>query len=240
VLIAARNQAATELNVARKDYNDKSLKYTEQHPDVRAAAARVAAAEGQYKAAEEAIAQAQAAAAPPRAPAPMSTEDPYEDPKPKPAGGALASSSAEEDKPRPPKPKDESSGTQLVNLETEWSRINRAVNSARAHQADLEGKLFKAEIVASSEAGGYGAQLLILDPAFKPGAPTGMPKKTMLAIGFVASFLVGLVISAAWGLFLDDRLFHSSEVDGLVEGVPLLGVVPKTKREPKKRRWVRG
>ena len=58
VLLTARTQAATELAAARKDLADKSLRFTEQHPDVRAAAEHVASAEAALRRAEEAIAQA--------------------------------------------------------------------------------------------------------------------------------------------------------------------------------------
>ena len=51
-------------------------------------------------------------------------------------------------------------------------------------------------------------------------------------MGLAASIVVGVVLSAAWGLFLDDRLFAASEIEGIVM-VPVLGVVPREKRREK-------
>ena len=58
------------------------------------------------------------------------------------------------------------------------------------------------------------------------------------AAGVGAALIFGLLLAAARGLLLDDRLFDASEVDSLGL-VPLLGSVPKAKvkGEKKKRSW---
>src|SRR5262249_51624500 len=65
VLLAVKTQAATELSAARKDLDDKKQRFTDQHPDVRAAEARVASAEAALQKADDAV----RAATPPPAPA---------------------------------------------------------------------------------------------------------------------------------------------------------------------------
>ncbi len=50
-----------------------------------------------------------------------------------------------------------------------------------------------------------------------------------------AALVVGVLLAAARGLLLDDRLFDASEVDSLGL-VPLLGSVPKAKVEKKKKK----
>ncbi len=236
VLLAQRNQAQTELFSARKDLADKSLRFTDQHPDVLAANERVASADASLKRANEAI----AAAAPREEEAPRKkvtlNEDPYGEPSARAAASAAPSPDHEaadpKDKPRPKA--DPKQGNQVVSLEVEWSRLTRSLSLARAHQGDLEGKLYRAEMVASTAESGYGTSIAVLDPAYRPGGPSNAPPRTVVMMGVAASIAVGLVLSAAWGLFLDDRLFSPSEIETSVM-VPVLGVVPKNKVKPRRR-----
>lgn len=232
-LLATRQQAMTELISANKDLTEKSVRFTDQHPDVRAAKARVAVAEAKLQEADAAI---QAAQPPPPPPPVKLPEDPYADPNkaapPKEVPVARADpTDSPKDKPAEKPPEPPGKDSQLVNLETEWNRLNREVAKAREEQKQLEGRLFQAEITASSEIGGYAATIAILDPAFRPAAPSGAPNRTILIGGFIASLLVGIVLAAARGILLDDRLFDASEIDNLGLA-PVLAVVPKVKPAP--------
>lgn len=236
LLLATRAQAMNELVAAKKDLNDKSVRFTEQHPDVRTATARVAVAEDALQKAEAAI-QAAQPPPPPAPPAPALEDPATAKPKvvttPKAPAGAIAA--AETPRQKPPEGTKDSS---LVSLETEWQRLNREVSRVRQQQSELEKKVFLADLNASSELGGYAATIAILDPAFKPAGPSGAPTKTILLGGFVVSLVFGIFLAAARGIFLDDRLFDPSEIDGLGL-VPVLGVVPKPKAEKPKTRGVR-
>jgi uncharacterized protein involved in exopolysaccharide biosynthesis len=240
VLLATKTQATTDLINARKELADKSLKFTEQHPDVRAAEAKVAAALEALRRAEEAIASAQPAEAPAPARKPVALDDPYAESSASarvaPAPGAPIA--AERDDPKP-KPKDPDSENKNVSLEMEWSRLSRMVALARARQGDLETKLYRAEMVANTAESGYGTTMAVLDPAYKPSGPSNAPNKIVLMMGLGASLAVGLVLTAAWGLFLDDRLFSAGEIEGVVM-VPVLGVVPRSKKKDKEKgkRWL--
>ena len=68
-------------------------------------------------------------------------------------------------------------------------------------------KLFRAEMVQTTNDSGYGNALQVLDPAFKPSGPSNAPNKTVVLLGLGISLAVGLMLAAAWGLFLDDRVF---------------------------------
>jgi uncharacterized protein involved in exopolysaccharide biosynthesis len=230
VLLAQRASLMAELIAANKDLNEKSVRFTDQHPDVRAAKARVASAEAKLQEAEAAI---QAAQPPPPPPPVKLPEDPYADPSkatpPKDVPVAKADpTDSPKDKPAEKPPTPPGKDSQIVNLETEWNRLNREVGKAREEQKQLEGRLFQAEITASSEIGGYAATIAILDPAFRPAAPSGAPNRTILIGGFVASLLVGIILAAARGILLDDRLFDASEIDN-IGLAPVLAVVPKVK-----------
>jgi uncharacterized protein involved in exopolysaccharide biosynthesis len=237
VLLTARTAAMTELLAAKRDLSDKSSRYTEAHPDVRSAQARVSVAEESLKRAEDAVAAAQPKddAPPPRKVA--SVEDPYgggEDagaPRPPsdPAAAAAAAASAEARRPIATEPRDK-----VVNLEMEWTRLNRTLTIVRVRASDMEQKLYRAEMVASTTESGYGTTIAVLDPAYKPSAPSNAPNRTVVMIGLAASVVVGLVLSAAWGLFLDDRVFSPLEIEGIVM-VPVLGAVPRGGKPSKKK-----
>jgi capsular polysaccharide biosynthesis protein len=233
LLLSARTQAMSELVAAKRDLADKSLRFTEQHPDVHAASQRVAAAEAALKKTEDAIVAAQ----PPPPPAPPAGGDPYAGSSAKPVAKGPPGGGAAAVDPKK-KPTAKAPEAVLVALETEWSRLNREVGKLRTQQGQLETKLFQAEMEASSELGGYAATIAILDPAFKPAGPSGTPNRTIIVGGFLASLIAGIVLAAARGIFLDDRLFDASEVEGLGL-VPVLGVVPKQKVEKTKTRGIR-
>jgi hypothetical protein len=231
VLVAARTQALTELVAAKKDYNDKSSKYTEQHPDVRAASARLAAAQA---ALQKAQADFDAAQPPPAEPAPRrgaaaptGDDDPYGDDKPKtPAPGASGPVVRAEPREQP------IDLDQGASLEIEYERLQRQLTLAHSHDNALEQQLYHAEMVASTNESGYGTTIAVLDPAYRPSGPSNLPNKTVVLIGLAASVVVGLVLSAAWGLFLDDRVFSPNEIEGIVL-VPVVGIVPRSAK-PKK------
>jgi uncharacterized protein involved in exopolysaccharide biosynthesis len=242
VLVAARNQARSELAAARKQLADKSINLTEQHPDVRAAAARVTAAEAALEQAEASIAAAQPSepAPPPAADVAVTGADPYEEPSaaPKaPLPAAVAAGDPAIDKPKP-KPRLTDDGEPIaVEIEAEWSRITRDVSEAKARRGQLEGRLFQAEISANSEVSGYGSQMVMPEPATRATAAAGPNPNVLRAAGMGAALVVGLLLAAVRGILLDDRLFDASEVEGLGLA-PLLGSVPRAKVEKKKRSWL--
>jgi hypothetical protein len=228
VLLTARTQALTELAAAKKDYDEKSAHYTAQHPDVRSAAERKASAEAALRTAEAAIAMAAPKEEAPR-PKKVVIDDPYSDTAPKPVA---ANPPDPDDKPKPKAKADPEQGSKIVTIETDWARLGRALALAKSHQADYESRLYRAEQAASVAEAGYASAIVVLDPAFKPSAPSNAPNRTVVVIGLVASIALGIVLSAAWGLFLDDRLFSPNEIEGSVM-VPVLGVVPRDKRKGK-------
>ncbi len=231
VLAAARNQAMNELIDAKKELADKSLRFTDQHPDVRAAQARVAAAEAALTMADKAIAAVTPRPAP--APAPEKTSDPKDKSAKLPVLGTSAKDKKDDEEKF--KPREEKT---LVSLETEWARLNREVEKARHQQTQLEGRLFLAQMATSSEVAGYAATIAVLDPAFRPAGPSGTPTRTILLAGFGASLLLGIALAAARGILLDDRIYDPSEVEGL--GLcPVLVVIPKVETS-KARRGLRG
>jgi hypothetical protein len=230
LILAEKNRTLSELVAAKKEYGDKSARYTEAHPDVRAAAARLALAQVSFdkaKAEYDAAAATPAEKPPPRGAPAGGDEDPYGDDKPKAAGAASGQPMVRAEKPDAPVDLD-----QGASLEIQFERLQRALMIAHSHQADMEGKLYHEEMIATTNESGYGTTIAVLDPAYRPSGPSNLPRKTVAAIGLAASIMVGFVLSAAWGLFLDDRVFSPAEIEGIVM-VPVIGTIPRAAK-PKK------
>jgi hypothetical protein len=177
---------------------------------------------------------------PAAAPAGPKQDDPYEsapgEDKSRLQGELAANEREIQARKRGSKPDTASENTlakRIVALETEWRQLYRARDQARKRQSDTDDRLTKAQAAAASELGGYNSQVEVLDPAFLPKADGANPKTKFTLIGIVASLFAGLVFAAAWGMFLDDRLFMAEELAGLA---PILGVIPKAHVEKGKRR----
>lgn len=229
-LVRQKEQAEQELAAARRDLMDKQARFTEQHPDVRAAMTRVRNAEAALRRAEEALAQV-----------------------PPPVVEVAVTDEAEKAKIRAQLQKIEreiaarksaklgnqaaasETAQQIINIETEWSRLSREKARAQQRLADLEGKSFRAEMAASSEQGGYSAQIEVLDPAFKPSAPSGPSRKILAIGGLFLSIAAGIAAAAARGLVLDDRVYDMEDIDRMALA-PVLVVVPAATRKPWGRR----
>ncbi|HEY4122767.1 MAG TPA: protein kinase, partial [Byssovorax sp.] len=211
-LAAQRVQAQTDVAAAQRDVADKERRLTDEHPDMRAARMRAASAEAALQAIDEKI----AAEVPPAPPAAA-------EPPPRPRAPRAEASAKEK---APSSKKDE----EIVAMETEWARLNRELTKAQQRAVDLEGRLFKAEMAASSEIGGYAAQIAVLDPAYRPTGPSSIPNKTVLGAGFFFSLAIGIVLAALRGLLFDDRIYDPSEVELLNVG-PVLGLVPRASKK---------
>ncbi|MBK8253192.1 MAG: protein kinase [Polyangiaceae bacterium] len=237
-VLAQKQAADAELAAAQKDLADKSEKLQDAHPDVRMAKARLQAAQDKSREATAALIAATPAPADPLA-APVqkpSDEDIYEtksaDPR-KRLEMQLAKNERElQARKRGLKTdvKTSAFANQIIDLETEWRRLNREREKAKSLQNDVDARLNKARQNAESERGGYGAQVMVLDPAYLPTTSGTMAKSKFIAIGVVVSLLVGLVGAAAFGMFFDDRVFMADELAGVA---PVLAAVPRPPAPPK-------
>ena len=216
-----------EVIAARRDLGEKLAKFTDKHPDVLAARARLRTAEA---------AQAQAVAA-----APTPAEPGGTNPEPKAnteeeretlrqqlavlnaqiatrraaARGASSAASAASAAATPT----------AVALEVEFRRLSREVIEGRERQRQLDEKQFKASITASSVMNDRNIQVSILDPAYRPTHAISKPRSTMLGVALAICLLLALltmVISAR----LDDRIRERADLEQL-DLLPVLGVIPR-------------
>jgi capsular polysaccharide biosynthesis protein len=212
-------RAAAGVAAARTNLAELLTRFTAAHPDVRAASAEVERAESRLAAARVAA----------HAPRPVTSEPPKQVEEPAPAKSPPPGSATPRAMPRvvavtPPAPSASSAKEpETVALETEWAKLTRAVTEARQHQDHIEAALFKANLSASSESGGHGVQVTIIDPAFLPEKPMP-PGRVVIAVTFLAvASVLGVACAVLFAVF-DDRVHSGREIARLL---PVLVEVPR-------------
>jgi uncharacterized protein involved in exopolysaccharide biosynthesis len=232
VLLAAKQDADSDLRQAQKDLQEKQSQFTEEHPDVRAARIRVKLAQDKLKRASEALA-ASVAAMQQRETLKQEDEGTID-------RAALAAElkrvqgelNAYAARKKQEAPSPSTVATSVVALETEWTRLNREVGDARERFQSLQDKEFKAAMVNSAAASGNQAQMVIVDPAFVPTHAAKPARSVIAGAGVALSALLAIAFAIVLAL-LDDRLYDRVDVEQL--GVlPLLGVVPRAGKRGKR------
>lgn len=222
------DSARDELNRAKRDLDDVKARFTELHPDVVAAKRRVEAAESRLKRAQAAVI---AAASPAERPAlqPVSAKERGE------LQAELSRLEREIRRYRSDKsesPERDTKANQVVELETEWNRLNREVNEMRERYEGIESKAYTAEVVAASELARQGSQLSVIEPASKPTRPAGAPRSVVVMAGTFLFGCLGVLVALGLAL-LDDRIVGRYDIERL-EIVPVLVVVPRVGGEAKR------
>jgi uncharacterized protein involved in exopolysaccharide biosynthesis len=213
---AEEARARAALAAANEDLTEKLAHYTPAHPDVKAAEAAVQRANERLAALASVPAPKPAIAAEPAEPAPIASAAPA----PRgPTPVALAPRAAA------PTPAAAASGRNqgLVEMETQWLKLTRAVTEARQRQDQIEAQLFRADIQVSSETGGHGAQVNVIDPAFMPQRPLPPGRTTIALMFLLGSLLLGMIVALLRAAF-DERVLAASDVAGLGE---VLAEIPR-------------
>ena len=212
-LAAARHEA----DKAASDLAELRTHYTDAHPDVAAAQrrneqARVALAE---------VKRRVASLAPP-----VVEEIPEEDPRVRSKLStelrALDDSLLKARK-RKSGSAAESERDGVVNLETQWVALNRAVAEARERQEQLERRHFQAAIVARVEGEGAQNVMTIVDEAYLPAVPSARARGRVAAAALAIAVLVALVGAVSLGV-RDDRLVDDVELREIAADVPVVRI----------------
>jgi hypothetical protein len=224
-------EAQREVNAANRELEAASSKFTELHPTVRAAQAKVQTAMTRLRQAQAAI--------PPDVEtviAPASADD-----RKKlqlelqkidlqiaelqrgtvPTGASSGSATTD------------SSTSWIVKLETEHADLRRRVREQRERVNSLADSAFRAQIDANQKLAEAGGRLTVVDPAFKPVRPSGPGKTVFMIAGLVLFLGLGFALAVGFAV-IDDRLYRRSDIDAL--DIAVLGVIPpaittKTKRK---------
>ncbi len=234
-LLAAKTEAESELNAAQRELNASLARYTEQHPDVVSAKAKLKGAEARYKRALDALAAGENNRASKEQDAGVIDRATLESQLSK-INEEIAAykqrkkrqGAAEE------APIVGGAASAVVALETEWSRINRELAEARERFQKIQEKQFRATMLESVVQSGRAAQMIIVDPAYRPTHPAPPGRSVVAMIGIVAALLVAALVTFLLAI-LDDRMYYPGELQRLDLG-PVLGSVPHTRREKRMNR----
>ncbi len=207
-------RAQAELAAAQRELAEKQTQFTEQYPDVKRAAMRVAAARAYLRRLEESAAHPQALAAPSAQRAKGSAAEPSEmrllqqqiellDKQ-----ARAARSRGQRAQARPPEPTDPKA---LANMRTKYIELERRARESREHLALLENRHFQVEMQSLFASQDQQGDLVVIDPAFKPVAPLRSPRKKILIAGLLSSLGLALTFSLclAWK---DDRLRSAADL----------------------------
>ena len=230
-----RSAATEELADARRNLAEKAGQYTEAHPDVQAAKRRVGAAEERAKRAREAVFAAEAVRAGWKKIDPSTVDKGKVERELNEIERDLANARERA------KAKGGDSGgatdanskvySSIVNLETEWQRLNRDLNDAREKVDQLDTIEFRASMFATSVTSGNSSQMVVIDPAFKPMRPTGAGRAVITIVGLVVAMALGSALALTLAM-LDDRFYEGADVERA-------GVAPLLITIPKRTRWRR-
>ena len=224
---ASRN----ELAAGNRELAEALTQYTDQHPAAIRARERIMVAQNRLKRAQAAVPPDVETAVAPATEADreklrkeLATLDQQITSEQKRDG---KSSSAED-----------ASNDWVVQLETEHTRLRRAVTEQRERGESLGDSVFRAQMDANQKLAEAGGRLSVVDPAFKPIKPSG-PGKTLMMIAGLALFMMlgaGLAVGMA---VIDDRLYRRADIESL--GISVLAVIPPqlSKQQIKARRKAR-
>ncbi len=224
--------AKSELDRAKQNHLSLSSRYTEAHPDVVEAGRRLALATTAYDAAR---ADAQAVARLTHAPVDASP-DPDPDVQRKRTEGELRAvqdgiSRAQRKKSHGGPPRTTDPGGWLVDLETQWTTLNRAVSEVRERHQQLERRYFQAAILADVETSGEAAQMVVVDPAYVPERPVSRGPRRVAAVGAAIVLLLGIVVALLLGR-ADERLYDESDLERLPFGAAMIALPHPRRRRP--------
>lgn len=208
----ARTRAEMEVAAAQRELAEKQAQFTEEYPDVKRAAMRLATAKAYLRRVE---ANTGTTAAPTAVP-PGSTERPAS-----PSGADQGEVKflqqqleliekqvrASRGRPRRLQPRTEAltDPDALAKVRSEYVELERRARETREHLALLDNRHFQVEMQGLFASQGKQGDLVIVDPAFKPVAPLRSTRNKVLVIGLLVS--LGLAVGLSLLVTLrDDRL----------------------------------
>ncbi len=228
-IAAAQARAEADLHAAEADLADKQGRYTNEHPDVKAAVAHVQQAEAAVRQARAAATASLAAAAAARSQAPPPVEEAPGNSAQvaslRRALGAIRSQIASVRARALPKVEVKRDEKTIVSVDTEFTQLSRSVAEARDRQQQMESKQFQAQLMATLVAGNQAGGLVITDPPFKPLRPVSGGRTKVAVAGAVGSALLGLLAAIVAGLF-DRRVYDAHDLLKAVHA-DIVVVVPR-------------
>jgi hypothetical protein len=113
----------------------------------------------------------------------------------------------------------------VVELETDWQRLLRALNEAKAHHDDLKLRGERAKLALEASRAQASERMAIVDAPFRPTHPS-KGARTNFALAGLAMALLLAIAYATTRVSMDDTLIDAEDIEALALA-PVLGVVPK-------------
>jgi uncharacterized protein involved in exopolysaccharide biosynthesis len=217
-----------ELTAARRDLADKLALYTEKHPDVIAARQRVRVAEAAQANVREAALEAFVSQQGDNPGPPENATDAATLKKQLAILQAQIAARVRTLSGAPAAAVDAGSSVEALapaEIELEFRRLQREVNDGRDRQQQLDDRLFRASITASSVMDDRNVQVSVLDPPYLPVRPISKPRSLLLA-GLLAVCVVLAMATAFISANLDDRIHDRHDIERL-DILPVIAIIPK-------------
>lgn len=238
-LAAALADAQQGLVQAQQELADRKMRYTQAHPDVITAEARVRAAQQRVTSLQNQANMAAGVAS--AAPADPEARRGELQQQLRRVEGAIASYRQSKTRGRePPKEGSTQQGQEgaesswVVELETKWATLTRQLNELRERNQQIQARYFRASIISNVESSTSASGMAIIDPAYQPLRPAKMGPRRVGAASMGAVLFLGLALMLTAAL-LTDRLYDEVDLRRLELG-PIAHVVPKASL-PKGKRY---
>jgi hypothetical protein len=115
--------------------------------------------------------------------------------------------------------------TAVVELETEWQRLVRALGEARSHHDDLKLRAQRSKLALEAAHVQANEQMAVVDPAVRPTHPSKGGRTNVALTGLAAALLLSIAYGSA-RVAIDDRLIDAEDIEALGL-LPVLCVVPR-------------
>lgn len=115
-------------------------------------------------------------------------------------------------------------GAGLVELETDWQRLVRALSESKARHDDINMRVERAKLAVEASRAQASERMAVVEPPFRPTHPVKGGRANFAIAGLAMALLLSVAYATA-RVSLDDTLVDSDDLEALGLG-PVLGVVP--------------
>jgi uncharacterized protein involved in exopolysaccharide biosynthesis len=112
----------------------------------------------------------------------------------------------------------------VVELETDWQRLLRALNEAKSSHDDIKLRAERAKLSVEAARSEAHERIAIVEPPFRPTHPSKGGRANAMIAGLGMAWLLAVAFAGV-RVALDDTLFDGDDIETLAL-VPLLGVIP--------------
>ncbi len=120
--------------------------------------------------------------------------------------------------------------TALVELETDWQRLLRALGEAKSRHDDLQTRAERASLALEAARVQENEQMAVIDPPVRPTHPSKGGRANAAIAAVAMAWLLGIAYATS-RVALDDTLIDPEDFEGLGL-LPVLGVIPKLEVTP--------